>query len=42
MVGALMLARATGQTPLSEEILQTTREALSTPVSAPGGEAGTC
>ncbi|WP_433113915.1 TetR/AcrR family transcriptional regulator [Micromonospora sp. CA-246542] len=34
MVGALTLARATGQTPLSEEILQAAREALSGPVSA--------
>ncbi|MEU5902771.1 TetR/AcrR family transcriptional regulator [Micromonospora sp. NPDC047527] len=44
MVGALTLARATGQTPLSEEILQTTQEALSTadPVNAPGGEGGSC
>ncbi|MET8371759.1 TetR/AcrR family transcriptional regulator [Micromonospora profundi] len=42
MVGALMLARATGQTPLSEEILQTAREALSAPVSAPDGEDGRC
>ncbi|MFG1652583.1 TetR/AcrR family transcriptional regulator [Micromonospora sp. NPDC049275] len=33
MVGALTLARATGQTPLSEEILQTAREALSSPAS---------
>ncbi|MFG3558231.1 TetR/AcrR family transcriptional regulator [Micromonospora sp. NPDC047557] len=34
MVGALTLARATGQTPLSEEILQTAREALSSPAAA--------
>ncbi|MFI5929684.1 hypothetical protein ACIA3K_27425 [Micromonospora sp. NPDC051543] len=34
MVGALTLARATGQTPLSEEILQAAREALSGPPSA--------
>ncbi|MEV4825634.1 TetR/AcrR family transcriptional regulator [Micromonospora sp. NPDC049274] len=36
MVGALTLARATGQTPLSEEILQTAQEALSSPASARG------
>ncbi|GLZ62209.1 MULTISPECIES: TetR/AcrR family transcriptional regulator [Micromonospora] len=34
MVGALMLARATAPTPLSDEILQAAREALSSPVSA--------
>src|SRR6185312_5543643 len=36
MVGALMLARATAQTPLSEEILQTAQDALASPVSARG------
>ncbi|TQJ23898.1 TetR family transcriptional regulator [Micromonospora sp. A202] len=36
MVGALTLARATGQTPLSEEILQAAQAALSSPASARG------
>ncbi|MFF5179954.1 TetR/AcrR family transcriptional regulator [Micromonospora sp. NPDC000316] len=44
MVGALTLARATGQTPLSEEILYTVLDALSTaaPVNAPGDADGRC
>lgn len=33
MVGALMLARATAQTPLSDEILHTAQQALSTPAN---------